>query len=244
VAFPPSRVKGDIAQWGPYTDALSPNTWRLTVTRKAPHVFDYVFEARAKTADDSAFITILSGEHTAVVDAAGDNVEGLGSGTFNVDWDAAQTLPEHDKTVGKAAFSYSRLTWSSQVGVNVDFNGIKDDNNAEIYDAKYRYAATPGQGGDFQYSANRDILPGPGPTGTAKELITVHSRWQETGTGRADVELSGGDSPSATAAAATVNECWDTDFLSQYKNVSYDPTLSWGQESSCSFPTADYSSLN
>ena len=31
---------------------------------------------------------------------------------------------------------------------------------------------------------------------------------------------------------------------SRSKNVSYDPALSWGQESSCSFPTADYSSLH
>ena len=73
----------------------------------------------------------------------------------------------------------------------------------------------------------------------------MHSRWLETGAGRADVQLSGGDSPSATAAAATVNECWSEDFLSVYKNVSYDPTLSWGQEQSCTaFPTAAYSSLN
>jgi hypothetical protein len=242
VAFPATHVAKDMAVWGPYTDPLSPNTWRLTVNRSAPHVYDYVLEARAKTADDSAFIAILTGHHAAVVDVHGDQVEGLGNGNFSVDWDAAQTLPEHDRTVGKAAFTYARPTWTDTVTIDVDFTGIKDQDNAEIYDAKYRYAATPGAGGDFQYAANRDVYPGPGLTNTAKELLTIHSRWQETGAGRSDAQVNGGDVPATLVA--TVNECWDQNFASTFHNVSYDPTQNWGQETSCVFATAAYSSLN
>jgi hypothetical protein len=41
-----------------------------------------------------------------------------------------------------------------------------------------------------------------------------------------------------------VNECWDISFNSAYKNTSYDATQSWGQESSCAFTPAAYSTLN
>ena len=81
VAFPPTAVdkQADAAVWGPHTDPLSPNTWRLTVNRLAPHKFQWLLEARAKTADDSAFLSIISGTHTADVDAQGEHVEGFGS---------------------------------------------------------------------------------------------------------------------------------------------------------------------
>jgi hypothetical protein len=243
VGYPATKVTSDTAVWGPYTDPLSPNTWRLTVTRAMPHVFNYVFEGRAKTADDSAFVTILSGTHTAALGPTGDSLPGFGSGNFNVDWDAMQTLPQHDATVGQAAFTYSRVSLADNTTVGVTFNGIKDATTGEVYNAVYQYLATPAAGGDFQYAAHQDIYPGPGPTGTAQELLTMHSRWQQTGAGRADVQITGGDIPAALLPVID-NECWDQNFLSQYKNISYDPTNSWGQASSCVFADAEYSTLD
>jgi hypothetical protein len=241
VEFPATTVTADRAVWGPHSEPLSPNAWRLTVVRIAPHSYDYVLAAKPKLADDSAFVSILVGHHDAVGGGRGREVDGLGGGTFTVDWDAAQKLPEHDKNVGKADFTYARPSFSDTTTIGVVFTGIKDDKNAEIYDALYQYAATPGAGGDFQYAAHRDALPAPGATGTAKELLTIHSRWLETGAGRADVQISGGDSPTP---APTVNECWDTSFSSTFKNTSYDPGQTWGQESTCAFMTAAYSSLS
>jgi hypothetical protein len=244
VEFPPTDVTADSAVWGPHSEPLDRNAWRLTVHRLAPHSYDYVLEARAKQAPDSAFIAILTGHHNAIVMGAGKGqvVEGLGTGTFTVDWDAAQTLPEHDMIVGKADFTYARESFSTTMTIGVDFTGVKDDKTGEIYNAAYQYAATPGAGGDFQYAAHQDILPGPGPTGSAKELLTMHSRWLETGAGRGDVLITGGDAP--TAPAPTVNECWDINFMSTFKNTSYDPAQTWGQESTCAFTPAAYSSLS
>ena len=241
VQFPPTSVSADTAVWGPHSEPLSPNAWRLSVTRVAPHSFDYQLAAKPKLADDSAFIAILTGHHNAVAGAHGRAIEGLGNGTFTVDWDAAQTLPEHDKSVGKAAFTYARASFGDTATIGVVFTGIKDDLNGEMYNASYQYSATPGAGGDFQYAAHRDALPGPGPTGTAKELFTVHSRWLETGAGRADVQISGGESPSPSPV---VNECWNASFASTFKNTSYDPAQTWGAESTCVFSSASYSSLN
>jgi len=239
VSYPPTTVHGDTAVWGPGSQPLEKNSYRLTVTRMEPHVFTWALDAKPKAADDTAFITILSGTHTRAVNDRGRPIDNYGSGTFTVDWDAAQTLPDHGTAVGVATFTYSRTAPDAVTTIDVDFKGIKDDPpSTELYDALYRYTATPGAGGELKYAARRDYFPDPHPSNSALEDFTIHSRWQETGTGRTDYELTGGDVATAGIAPVTVSECWDTAFLSTYRNVSYDPTLNWGDETSCSFPTA------
>ncbi len=241
VSYPPTTVHGDTAVWGPHSEPLDKNAWRLTVTRVEKDVFSWALDGKAKAADDTAFITILSGTHTRAVDGHGRPMENYGSGMFVVDWDAAQTLPDHDKAVGVATFTYSRTSPAAVTTIDVDFKGIKDDPpSTELYNAIYRYTATPGAGGELKYAAKRDYYPDPHPSNSALEDFTIHSRWQETGTGRTDYELTGGDVATAGIAPVTVSECWDVSFLSTYRNVSYDPSLSWGDEASCSFPTASF----
>jgi hypothetical protein len=72
------------------------------------------------------------------------------------------------------------------------------------------------------------------------EDFTIHSRWQETGAGRTDYQLTNGDVATAGLAPVTVSECWDTSFLSTYLNVSYDDAGDWGVETSCVFPAAAF----
>jgi hypothetical protein len=246
VAFPPTTVdkKAETAVWGPYTDPLAPNTWRLTVTRLAPHKFHWVFEGRAKTESDEMFRTIISGTHTAIADAQGDHIEGFGSGDFTIDWNKAAELPEHDNNVGLAAFTYSRLVSDPVVQINVDFTGIKDDKTGEIFDAKYRYTRTPGAGGELRYAEDKDNVPAPGNTGTAKEHFTIESRWTEDGVGRSDLQDSMGDLGTTVPHAS---ECWDSNFMSVYRYLDYTATPgtdNWGAESACTaFPTAEYANL-
>jgi hypothetical protein len=242
VSFPATSVANDTAVWGPYHDALSLNTWRLTVTRLEPHVFSWVFEGKDKSLGDDAYLPIISGTHTAALDPTGDPMEGFGNGTFTIDWDKAAMLPEHDKNVGVAAFTYSRLRTDATVSVDVDFTGIKDGTTGEIFNAKYRYTSTPGHGGELRYAEDKDNVPGPGPTGTMKEHFQIESRWTEDGVGRCDVEDSGGD------LGATVphgSECWDDRFDSVYRFLDYpDPQGNWGAESACTaFPAAEYAGL-
>jgi hypothetical protein len=243
VSYPPTSVHGETAVWGPHSEPLDKNAWRLTVTRVEKHVFSWALDGKPKFADDSAFVTILSGMHTRAVDGHGRPIENYGSGTFVVDWDMAQTLPDHDNAVGVATFTYSRVSPAAVTTIDVDFKGIKDDPPAtELYNALYRYTATPGAGGELKYAAKRDDYPDPHPSNSALEDFTIHSRWQETGTGRTDYELTGGDVATAPGimAPVTVSECWDVSFLSTYRNLSYDPTMSWGDEATCSFPTAAF----
>jgi hypothetical protein len=237
--YPATFVATDTAVWGPYTDPLSPNTWRLTVNRVDKGQFHYVLEAKPKTADDTAFLTILSGNHTRANPAAHrrEDAPDYGSGDFLLDWNAAQMLPQHDDNVGTAAFTYSRLSATAVVSIGVTFTQVKDNDTGMLIDATYGYTSTPGMGGTFDFKLTKDFIT----TTAALETLSVHSRWQETGAGRSDTMITGGD---LAAAQATVNECWDSNFLSVYFTNSYgDPAKMWGAETSCAFTPAMYSAL-
>lgn len=242
--YPATSVSGDTAVWGPFTDPLSANTYRLTVTRTAPHVFDWKLDGRAKTASDDTFVTVLLGEHTRALDAAGQPLEGFGSGTFTLNWDNADMLPQHDSNVGQVAFTYARTSPTATVTDDVTFTNVLDScdpttcsTNGQIFDAVYMYTSTPGAGGDLQYGANENFIA----TTAALETLSLHSRWQEDGAGRTDIQLTGGD---VSAVPQSASECWDSNFLSQYSLTTYDPTLDWGSESSCVFATAAFVSLS
>jgi hypothetical protein len=245
--YPPTSVDGDTGVWGPYTDPLSANTYRLTVNKQAPQVFAWKLDGKGKTADESAFVTILSGVHTRAVDAAGNPTEGFGSGNFVIDWDAADTLPQHDTNVGQMAFTYSRMSPAATATNNVTFTNILDNcdpkscnTNGQVFDALYAYSATPGSGGDLQYGATENFVT----TTAAKETMSIHSRWLETGAGRTDVQVTGGD---VGTAVDTSSECWDSNFASVYSALSYDPNDAnedWGSESSCAFASAALVSLS
>ncbi len=245
--YPPTSVETGTAVWGPFTDPLSANTYRLTVVKQAPHVFAWKLDGKGKTADDSAFVTILSGVHTRALDDMGHVMPGFGSGNFVIDWDAADTLPQHDTNVGQMAFTYSRTSPTATVTNNVTFTNIFDNcdpstcnTHGQIFDALYGYTATPGSGGDLQYGATENFVA----TTTANETMSIHSRWMETGAGRTDVQITGGD---VGTAVDTSNECWDSNFLSVYSAASYDPNdpaVDWGAESSCAFPSAALISLS
>ncbi len=246
VSYPPTTTGDHSAVWGPHSEPLDKKAWRLTVNRLAKHQFAWSLDGKPKAADNSAFVTILSGTHTRGVDAMDQPIENYGSGTFTIDWDAANTLPREvtdvGNDVGVATFSYSRVDPTAVTTVNVDFNGVEDDKTHEIHNAIYRYVATPGAGGDFKYGSKQDSFPDPGNTGTAIETVTIHSRWMESGAGRSDYRIAGSDVTTALAGPASASECWNESFASTFMNWSYDPAGGWGAETGCAFPTADFSS--
>jgi hypothetical protein len=236
----PTSISGDVAVWGPYTDALSPTTWKMSVTQVAENTYSYKLEGKPKTADDSAFVVILSGTHNIALDAQGNRLRNYGSGNMTFDWDAAQTLPEHGNDVGTAEIRYARPSPEAVATVEADFHNVKDDENPSTrVNANYGYKETPGAGGEFDFALNKNIDTDPIRTGI--EHLTIKSRWEQSGAGRSDVKLTGGD---LGTGEATVNECWDANFASQFLVISYAPTLGYGNLSACgSFNTAVYSAL-
>jgi hypothetical protein len=237
----PTSLEGDVAVWGPHTDALSPTTWKLTVTKKGEHTYDYKLEGKAKADADTAFKTILSGSHTISVDAQGNRMRDFGGGSLQIDWDAAQTLPEHDDNVGKLDIRYARPDAASVINVDAGFRNVKDDEQpGERVNADYKYKETPGAGGEFDFGLTKNFDSDPNRPN--KERLTIKSRWVQSGQGRADVKITGGD---FSVASATVSECWDANFASQYLEASWvtaGPV--YGNVSACgTFSTAIYSSL-
>ena len=41
----------------------------------------------------------------------------------------------------------------------------------------------------------------------------------------------------------TINECWDSGFLSRFLDASYAPSLNYGAQTACAFGTPEYPSL-
>ncbi|MCC6332936.1 MAG: hypothetical protein IT380_02990 [Myxococcales bacterium] len=223
--YPPSAVTQDSARWGPHTEPLSPNTWRFTVTRHAPNEYSYVLEGKAKTAADTEYRAVLTGAHVKTGHK-------LGTGTFLVDWDAAQALPEHDANVGRVGFAYARPAWGSTLSIDAAFDDVRDPDTGQRVDAQYRFREFAGNGGSLEFQVNKNVVT----QGAALEVVTVKSRWAQSGAGRSDARVSGGDAPGS----AVVSECWDAGFLSRYAQASWDPALGYGDPAACAFPSAEF----
>lgn len=221
VSYPPTTIDEQHAVWGPWTESLSPNTWRFTVT-KAATGYDYVLEAKGKSQDDGSYRKLITGHHEPGA------AEKQGQGTFTLDWNACQQLPmETCKEVGQADFTYSRNA-HLDVSVGIHFEDIKDD-QGRIVDADYAYSKVEGGEGAFDFR-----------TANTEGRFTVKSRWLDSGAGRSDVKVV-----TPSNVTGTVTECWDTGFLSTYytENVASWQGKTWGQASSCAFTDAVYSTL-
>ncbi|RKH20946.1 hypothetical protein D7X74_02605 [Corallococcus sp. CA047B] len=237
--YPPTTLEENKAVWGPHTDALSPTTWRLTVTKSGDASFSWVLDGKAKADADSAFKAVLSGSQTVTVDANGERQRGFGSGELHIDWDVAHSLPDADpKHVGTAEIRYSRLNATAETTVEADFRQVRDEKNPEKRtDADYRFKATA-TGGELEYAFRQDV---DSPVDGTLEKVGIKSRWTLTGAGRADVKVSGG----SLGFEVLYSECWDPNFLSTYLELNLEPNPRYGEEqTSCGgFTTAVYSSL-
>jgi hypothetical protein len=235
--YPATTVTRNSAIWGPWQGPLDPVEWKVTITRIAPHQYQYQFDGRDKHDPTAAFVTILSGMHTAGLDALGNEMEGFGAGNFLLDWNARATLPAPDNNVGTASYTYDHLGPGQVVNITAKFRQVKDDNQpGKLVDVDYAFVQNPGAEGsmDFLYNV-------PADASSAGGLGKVRSRWLWNGAGRSDVRVTTTDS----TLTYEVSECWDINYTSIYKSVplSTSPTDNYGSESACAFPTADYSSL-
>jgi hypothetical protein len=231
--FPATTLQGDTAVWGPWTGDLEPVTWKLTVTRIAPHQFQYRFEGQPRGNPTAPFVTVLSGTHTAAVDGQGDPVEGFGAGSFTLDWDARATLPgAKAREVGTVDYTYARQP-GAVTAVDASFHQILDDNDKRV-DVAYAYTHQPGGGGTMDFvdtAAAQHGMPG--------GSWAVRSRWQPSGAGRTDARAT----IQSLGGALTASECWDTGFASTFVVHSWEPAAGYGAESDCPYTPAEYSKL-
>jgi len=218
VQFPATTVDGDTYTWGPHHDALDPAEWKLTVTELADGTYDWHLDGRNLTEAGSVFETTIGG-----------NAHGDGTGTFRLDFDAAERVNPIDndgKGVIGVSYDVRRHTLDMDVDTVEDVAGTPTDVHFD-----YTYAEAADRSGDMVFS----MLADSADPGTAKEEATLRSRWLATGAGRADVRLRNGD----LAVEVTASECWST----MFRRTFYTDSASWlpteGNAADCVYADVD-----
>lgn len=216
----PSDVSEDHAEWGPYTDPLDPASYRFRVERVAPGEYDYTLEGRPKAStSDADYRAVLHGKGYGRLDPR------HGDGSFTIDLDAAKALdplrhPDDSGTV----------TISHDLPANISRNlaALPRTISAEVTPKGEAWVRILSQAnldstGTLDVDAHADTDDS---KATLLEDISVQSRWNANGAGRADISVAGGDLP-ATIPLVTATECWATDFSRAYyaDSATFEPTF-------------------
>ncbi len=224
VAFPVTSIEGDTHIWGPWTETLNPAEYRLTVRPDVDGSYIWSLEGRRKADGPTApFLAVVSG------DAMPGQQIGRGSGDFMMDFDTAEQLdPVGNDANGQLAITYDLSGDPRWVEMDFETLAATPDGGQALASFHYQYAEVSNGSGDFQFSINADL----DENGSLWENAAVRSRWQPDGSGRSDIQISGGD---AGTIVVNASECWDTAFARVYytDSVNWQPTE--GDPASCSF---------
>jgi hypothetical protein len=222
VQYPVTSVTGNTYTWGPWSDALDPAEYKLDVRDVGDGTYAYTFSGRSKTEANAQF--------TVLIDGKADPRKGelQGNGEFLLDFDAGRKVNPIDadpNAKGQIVAHYDLAT--RHLGLDISTR----DDKGNIVTADYAYNEGVDGSGDMVFSVTGDVGGGP-----ALEDLTVRSRWQKTGLGRADVRIVNGDA----GTGATGSECWDTQFKETFYTDSsnFKPTV--GDVAKCApFASAD-----
>lgn len=221
VQFPVTTVNGDTYTWGPWSDALDPAEYKLDVRAVGDGTYEYRLSGRSKTQAGAAFEVVVDGTADP---RAGEN---KGSGELAVDFDAGKRVNPIDSGDGKGSM---HANYDLAQG-HLDLQIMSTDALGNPVLADYAYNAAPGGAGDMVFDISGNVGGGP-----LLETLTLRSRWQGTGAGRADARVAGGDLGPLTA---TASECWDTMFKRVFYTDSGAFAATEGSQSACAFATAD-----
>jgi hypothetical protein len=230
VQYPASDVSGNTYTWGPHSDALDPAEWRLVVIENADGTYDWSFDGRSKTEVGSSFETLINGH------AVPGEVAHRGSGTFAIDFDAAERVnPIDNDARGQVAITYDLDNLdNTPATLSMSIDSVEPDENGvdQPVHFDYDYAENLDGSGDLQFAIHGDL----DDDGSLFEDALIRSRWVSTGPGRADVMAQGGD---LGELVVTASECWDQTF----RRVYYTDSETWlpteGDAGDCAFQDQD-----
>ena len=221
----PTSCTATSCTWGPGHGPFDYNDYKLVVSQ-AGDGYDWNLSGRAlNTTGD--FTTLMSGH------AIPGPQKHHGSGNFMIDFDAAATLAgPHDATGKLDVTSYSNV---GPAHLDVIFTGAKDnDHPGQLNNLDYSYANDPQGGGDLDIAVHNT---------TSGDRFSVHSRWKNSGTGRADVAGLG------SGYNVSLSECWNAaPFAVSYFSSNIKVVIppfggpDSGSEASCAFTPAAFSS--
>lgn len=221
VQFPVTSVADDTMTWGPWSDALSPAEYKLEVRVVGDGTYEYTLSGKSKTEPGAGFEAVIEG--TADPRAG----EARGSGSFLVDFDASKRVNPIDSGDAKGTMDVSYDLAARHLDLVLNST---DAGGAPVV-ADYAYNEAADGGGDMVFGVSGNT-----GGGALLETVTLRSRWQASGAGRADARIAGGD---LGAVEATASECWGINFRRTFytDSVNFSPTE--GAESTCAFATAD-----
>lgn len=228
----PTTVGESYAEWGPYTDALDPVTWRLRVERVADHEYDYRLEGRPRASDsEDDYLTVLEGKGYGRADAR------HGDGHFVVDLDAQRTLDpdRHGDDAGTLTITHD-LPASSRRKLGALPRAI-----TAVIDPPGDAELTIVSNADEDGSGRLDVsgrVDVDESKQTALEDVAIVSRFRADGAGRADVVIGAGDVPEELGALS-VSECWGSDFFRTYYADSVEASPTEGDPSACVYEASD-----
>jgi hypothetical protein len=192
----PSSVGPDSAAWGPFSDALSPVAWRLSIHQLGPGQHTFELDIRPKAGTDGDFQTFLQGA------SEGSNQRGPSLGTFSVNLGLAQQLdPVGNPNVGQVVASWNVQPIAREV--HVVLAGVHGPSEPPA-SADIGAVLFPDGSGALAFDANATLVVG----SDAVDVGRVGSHWMASGAGRADAEVHQGDG----GWGAQLTECWNTSF--------------------------------
>jgi hypothetical protein len=221
VEYPVTSQNGKTYTWGPWSDALDPAEYKLDVTELDDGTYDYKLSGRSKTQSNAQFEVVIDG----FADPRPGELKGKGD--FLLDFDAGRRVNPIDAGDGRGKVAVKYDLSARHLDLAID----SVDDRGQPVKADYAYTEAADGAGDMTFNVAGDA------GGTAKtEQITLRSRWQATGAGRADARVTGGD---LAAPGAIASECWDTMFKRVYytDNANFAPTE--GVASACAFLSQD-----
>jgi hypothetical protein len=229
-ALPPTWVDEAHTQatWGPYAGALDAVETQMWATHNADDSYDWGFDQRPKNDDTAEWTPVVVGhvEPGATHEAS--------RGDFLVDWTAMAGIDPTQHTTGSFGVAYDIGT--DGVTGTATFDQVQWEAQGVPMDAMYAYEQVAGGSGAMDLVLETDMDD---TESTAEETLYVRSRWEQTGVGRSDAVLTGGDLNELTA---TATDCWGLDFTSVYYADNYTP-IEEGDAAECAFAAPEYNEL-
>lgn len=220
---PPTTIDDHRAVWGPGSaNALDPITWKLVVTQVGDREYDYEIDGRPHRSQSEADWKTILGGH-----GWGKTHPNHKSGWLQFDNDAFKSLdPQRGKDSGTVKVTFDARSYPITIEADVK----PGDSAGTWYDVTVTHRQDAS--GEVDISAHADV---DNPKDGVDENAALVSRWDSTGAGRADVELSGGN---IKVSKVDASECWSDAYARTYyhDDVNYQPA--YGNASSCVFAQA------
>ena len=217
-AVPPSTRGEDYRIWGPGAWDVYPGSFlRLEMSRTSDHgLYHWTFQASEMS--DDPWTEFMTGETWAE-----------GDWDVELEWDQAALAEAIDAGgEGSLELAYAAMEEGGVI-VQIDSQGYATA--FEQAQSTRMWLDAPADGsGELQFAMRMDANPGELlPRDEDIELIT---RWDSSGTGRADGTIEGGDYPYP---GLVLTQCWSEDGVLTFKADSEGVNPAEGSETDCPY---------